>query len=80
MTKPEVIRFKPEFEKELLRLGVKTRFLKNRIKHCEKTGEDIQDTYPCKNFWWFIILAFEWDSTPEKSKFWKDVANGIKPD
>jgi hypothetical protein len=80
MKKPEIIRFKPEFEKELLRLGVKTRFLKNRIEYCNKIGKDITDLYDRGSFNEFICIAFIWSLTPEGVDFWNSIANGIKPD
>lgn len=79
MIKPEIIRFKPEFEKELLRLGVKTRFLKNRIEYCNATNSDVLDIYDGTSFKMFIDLAFQWHKTPEGGEFWRDVSNGIKP-
>jgi hypothetical protein len=80
MKKTEIIRFKPEFEKELLRLGVKTRFLKNRIEYCNVTNSDVLDIYDGKSFNVFINLAFLWHNTPEGVDFWESIANGIKPD
>lgn len=75
----ETIKFKPEFEKELLRLGVKTKFLRNRIKHCNETGEDILEINKHDSFYLFVHMAFPIDKTPEGSEFWEDICHGIKP-
>ena len=75
----EIIKFKSEFEKELLRLGVKTKFLKNRIEYCNKEGGNILDINRASSFADFTILAFYWAKTPEGSKFWEDICHGIKP-
>ena len=79
MTKPEIIRFKPEFEKELLRLGVKTIFLKNRFSYCDIYGLDVYEINGEDNFSDFIQASFEWIKTPEGRPFWESIANRIKP-
>lgn len=76
----ETIKFKPEYEKELLRLGVKTRFLRNRILSCNTYGMDITEINGCDSFYGFVGCAFNWDVTPEGNEFWKQVRNGIKPE
>lgn len=75
----ETIKFKPEFEKELLRLGVKTRFLRNRINHCNETGEDILEINKHNSFNMFMNVSFNFHKTPEGFDFWREVAIGIKP-
>ena len=75
----QTIKFKPEYEKELLRLGVKTRFLKNRIEFCKSVCGDITDINAQLDFRYFVMAAFIWAGAPEHHKFWENVSNGIKP-
>lgn len=75
----ETIKFKPEFEKELLRLGVKTRFLRNRIEYCNKYDLDVYEINGEDNLSDFIEASFESKDTPEGYDFWLSIANGIKP-
>lgn len=76
----ETIKFMPEFEKELLRLGVKTRFLRNRILSCNADGTGITEINGCDSFSEFVLCAFYWKDTPEGNIFWEQVSNGIKPE
>jgi hypothetical protein len=71
---------KPEFEKKLKKLKIKTKFLKN----CRnpKWRKDLRsaDFYRRKmneaNSWpFFIDYAFQWVESPEGHEFWKDIAN-----
>ena len=76
----ETIKFKPEYEKELLRLGVKTRFLRNRIEYCNNWSYDITEINECESFYEFVGCAFKFDCTPEGYEFWEQVSNNIKPE
>jgi hypothetical protein len=80
MIKPEIIRFKPEYERQLLLLGVKQKFLKNRIIYAQGVGEDISAINSASNFEHFIKDAFIWSDTPEKHDFWNRISLGIKPE
>ena len=76
----ETIKFKPEYEKELIRLGVKTRFLRNRIERCNESGKYIHAIDDLDTFQKFILNAFIWEDTPEGHSFWEQVSNNIKPE
>ena len=75
----EQIKFRAYHEKMLLKLGVKTRFLRNRVKYCNETGDDIYGINTYKDFVDFILCAFKWIKTPEGREFWCDVSKGKKP-
>ena len=74
----KTITFKPEFEKKLKELRIKTKFVKNWIankwfsndpKYCR---ERALNAVGWKEF---MIWAFSWELTPEGYEYWNQIFN-----
>jgi len=70
----KTITLKPEFEKKLK--GVKGKFVKNLVA---ARGYDGAIKYAQGTKDWkysvFLLCAFAFDDTPEKSDFWNEISN-----
>lgn len=81
----KTIVFKPEFEKKLKDLKIKTKFVKNfKIKEWPASEHNsvpfsIENNHACclttNNWFRFIQNAFNWDTTLEGYDYWKNIAN-----
>jgi len=65
---------KPEFDKKLKRLRVKTRFLNNLKGQHYNPEISLQLLNKCRSFSSFVISAFCWDNTPEDYDYWHDIS------
>ena len=65
---------KPEFDKKLKKLRVKTRFLNNLKKKRANPEMALQHLNSHKNFSEFISDAFFWDNTPEGTIYWYEIS------
>jgi len=68
---------KPEFDKKLKKLGIKTRFLKNFKKEHANPEISLQLINNHENFYGFIDDAFVWDNTPEGYDYWHEISKKI---
>ena len=75
--KPTVVKFPPDHDNRLRRLGIKKQFMRNVAAH-----KDLEDyAYWTRSVrdplsWGeFIAAAFPWRQTPEGWEFWKGIAN-----
>ena len=73
---------RPEFEKELKKLRIKTAFIKNfndQFKGlqgtCKKEAKErkIAQLNIAKSFHFFVVYAFIWKNTPQGHDFWWDI-------
>lgn len=73
---------KPEFEKELKKLKIKTAFIKNfndQFKGLQGTYKKeakerkIAQLNTAKSFHFFVVYAFTWGNTPQGYDFWWDI-------
>lgn len=80
----KTIVFKPEFEKKLKDLRIKTKFVKNfnkkewpnSINNYECNIENMHKQCLNATSWYaFVVYAFNWDITPEKQEYWSNIAN-----
>lgn len=73
----KTITFKPEFEKKLKELKIKTKFVKNWIANKWNISSDPEYARHCalNAVEWkeFIIWAFNWDLTPEGHNYWDEI-------
>jgi hypothetical protein len=65
----EDITFAPEMEIQLLRLGVKERYVRNMKK--QKSARQIKELQQMKNWADLINRGFIWNSTPEGHEYWQ---------
>lgn len=78
----KTIAFKPEFEKKLKKLRIKTKYVKNLMKPgAIEANMGIQPKDPVeyannKHTWYrFITDTFAWKSTPEGFTFWSNISD-----
>jgi mRNA-degrading endonuclease RelE of RelBE toxin-antitoxin system len=75
----KTIVFKPEFEKKLKKLKIKTKFVKNlknpQWPHPDKTNYYKQEFENAPNWKMFIHYAFNWARTPEDHFYWERISN-----
>jgi len=64
---------KPEFDKKLKKLRVKTRFL-NNLKREPNTWKTLYFLNKCDSFMAFIFSAFSWGDTPEGNDYWHEIS------
>ena len=74
------IKFPPEHENRLRRLGIKTPFVLNIAKYGSRSPEEYAQlvaTQPQDFVDWgvFIGAAFRWSETPEGKNYWEVIAN-----
>jgi hypothetical protein len=74
----KTIVFKPEFEKKLKELKIKTKFVKN-CKSPKWNDSSMTDSYKksfenAKNWWKFLQFAFQWEYSVEGYSFWKRIS------
>jgi hypothetical protein len=68
----KTIIFKPEFEKKLKKLKIKTKFIKRWLADDPPTRfESLQSS---KNWRDFILTAFIWKETIEGEKYWNKIS------
>lgn len=78
----KTIKFKPEFEKKLKDLGIKTRFVKNFLNRNKKDrwtftsvdNEKALDYIQSGSFTFLIFYAFNWELTPEGHGYWLEIS------
>ncbi len=76
----EAIKFKPEFEEKLQKLGVKEKFVNNIIAQSTMRGSPnfiirYAKEEEHENWKYFIKGSFVWFESPEKHDFWEEIAN-----
>jgi len=74
------IKFPPEHENRLRRLGIKTPFVLNIAKYGSRSPEEYAELttgHPQVFGDWgvFIGAAFRWDKTPEGKNYWEGIAS-----
>ena len=78
------IKFNPEFEEKLSRLGVREQFIFNFIfqRNSDSTllkiGVEVLNLRP--DWTTFILCAFNWEDTSEGDQFWNEIASHIFSD
>lgn len=78
----KTIVFKPEFEKKLKKLRIKTKYVNNLMKPgAIKANTGVQPEDPVEyannkhNWYEFIANTFIWKDTPEGFYFWSRISN-----
>ena len=69
------VKFKPEYEKKLKKLKVKTKLVKNINKLSFKLTQEEANSFSKESWGDFIRQSFMWDITPEGVEFWDNIAN-----
>ena len=81
MKTEEEIKFNPEFEEKLNKLGVRKQFMFNFIMQRKDNSSLIEIGVEMLNMrpdWvTFILCAFDWKRTPEGDQFWNEIAAHI---
>jgi len=70
----KTIIFKPEFEKKLKRLKIKTKFVRN-LRNCKFVYTNLGLLNITNDWEDFIRLAFKWSNSPEGFEYWDNIAN-----
>jgi hypothetical protein len=69
------VKIRPEFEKRLRDLGVYSQFRDNLVIYAgELLLETISSLQNETDWADFIASAFDWDTTPERNKFWYNIS------